>query len=96
MSGLLLYKGGSAMKIEKSTKRIKNIFAFTVMICSLCLFCGFLVTEKASAKKTTVKKVSSTLKNGTFTVSGKGKMPESAMPKAHRKRRLKRSLLKME
>ena len=56
MSGLLLYKGGSAMKIEKSTKRIKNIFAFTVMICSLCLFCGFLVTEKASAKKTTVKK----------------------------------------
>ena len=63
-----------SMKNKKSTKRIKNIFTFTVMICSLCLFCGFLVTEKASAKKTTVKKVSSALKNGTFTVSGKGKM----------------------
>ena len=84
------------MKNKKSTKRIKNIFTFTVMICSLCLFCGFLVTEKASAKKTTVKKVSSALKNGTFTVSGKGKMPESAMPKLHKKRRLKRLLLKME
>ena len=94
MSGLLLYKGGSAMKIEKSTKRIKNIFAFTVMICSLCLFCGFLVTEKASAKKTTVKKGSSTLKNGTFTVSGKGKMPESAMPKAAQKKKIKKIVIK--
>ena len=86
--------GGSAMKIEKSTKRIKNIFAFTVMICSLCLFCGFLVTEKASAKKTTVKKVSSTLKNGTFTVSGKGKMPESAMPKVAQKKKIKKIVIK--
>ncbi|MFR2594468.1 MAG: hypothetical protein ACLTAS_12950 [Butyribacter sp.] len=44
------------------------------------------MTEKASAKKTTVKKVSSALKNGTFTVSGKGKMPESAMPKVAQKK----------
>lgn len=82
------------MKNKKSTKRIKNIFTFTVMICSLCLFCGFLVTEKASAKKTTVKKVSSALKNGTFTVSGKGKMPESAMPKAAQKKKIKKIVIK--
>ena len=82
------------MKNKKSTKRIKNIFTFTVMICSLCLFCGFLVTEKASAKKTTVKKVSSALKNGTFTVSGKGKMPESAMPKVAQKKKIKKIVIK--
>ena len=83
-----------SMKNKKSTKRIKNIFTFTVMICSLCLFCGFLVTEKASAKKTTVKKVSSALKNGTFTVSGKGKMPESAMPKVAQKKKIKKIVIK--
>ena len=40
-----------SMKNKKSTKRIKNIFTFTVMICSLCLFCGFLVTEKVNVFK---------------------------------------------
>ena len=64
------------------------------MICSLCLCCGFFVTEKASAKKATVKKVRSTLKNGTFTVSGKGKMPESSMPKAAQKKKIKKIVIK--
>ena len=41
-----------------------------------------------------MKKVSSTLKNGTFTVSGKGKMPESAMPKAAQKKKIKKIVIK--
>ena len=77
-----------------NNKSIKKIFIYIGMICSLCLFCGFLVTEKASAKKTTVKKVSSALKNGTFTVSGKGKMPESAMPKVAQKKKIKKIVIK--
>lgn len=83
------------MKKQKSiTKRIKKIFTFIVISCSLCLCCGFFVTEKVSAKSVSVKKVSSTLKNGVFTVSGKGKMPKSAMPKAAQKKKIKKIVIK--
>ena len=41
-----------------------------------------------------MKKVSSALKNGTFTVSGKGKMPESAMPKVAQKKKIKKIVIK--
>ena len=77
-----------------NNKSIKKIFIYIGMICSLCLCCGFFMSEKVSAKNTSVKKVSSTLKNGTFTVSGKGKMPESAMPKAAQKKKIKKIVIK--
>lgn len=77
-----------------NNKSIKKIFIYIGMICSLCLCCGFFMSEKVSAKNTSVKKVSSTLKNGTFTVSGKGKMPESAMPKVAQKKKIKKIVIK--
>lgn len=75
--------------ISKRTKMLKNTISIIGAFFCLCICFGLLVPEKASAKK-----VSSTLKNGTFTISGKGKMPESAMPKTAQKKKIKKIIIK--
>ncbi len=75
--------------ISKRSKMLKNTISIIGAVFGLCICFGLLVPENASAKK-----VSSTLKNGTFTVSGKGKMPESAMPKTAQKKRIKKIIIK--
>lgn len=75
--------------ISKRTKMLKNTISIIGAFFCLCICFGLLVPEKASAKK-----VSSTLKNGTFTISGKGKMPKSAMPKTAQKKKIKKIIIK--
>ena len=74
---------------SRSKKLLKNSVGIMGAVFGLCICVGFSMPETASAKK-----VSSTLKNGVFTVTGKGKMPESAMPKAAQKKKIKKVVIK--
>ena len=57
--------------INKSKKILKSSVGIMGAVFGLCICVGFSMPETASAKK-----VSSTLKNGVFTVTGKGKMSQ--------------------
>ena len=75
--------------IGKSVGKLKSAVIFKGMFLCLLMSAFFLMSETASAKK-----VCSTLKNGVFTVSGKGIMPESAMPKAAQKKKIEKIVIK--
>ena len=75
--------------IDKSSKLLRNSIGIMGAVFGLCICMGLSMPETASAKK-----VSSTLKKGIFIVSGKGVMPESAMPKATQKNKIKKVVIK--
>lgn len=80
------------MNRKKQKKEYILPYKVLVLIIFIVILDGSLMVlpDKASASEKTSSKVTTTLKNGIFTVRGKGKMPESARPASFQKRKSKK------
>lgn len=84
------------MNRKKQKKEYILPYKVLVLIIFIVILGGRLMVlpGKASASEKTSSKVTTTLKNGIFTVRGKGKMPESARPASFQKKKIKKIVIK--
>ena len=78
-------------------KKIKNITYIKLMIINFMLMMvislNFLSKDVSASKKSDLN-VTASLKSGVYTISGKGKMTDSAKPKASQKNKIKKVVIK--